>query len=97
MLTRMVGSTMLWIGAAVGAAGAIALLPLSGLHGLAWVAGVGLVKLSLASAAGLMAGGAVLRRVALRSAARQRALDLGAGPDIGADARPDEGDRPGAT
>lgn len=71
---RMLGNGLLWAGVVLGALGAVALLPPGGLHGLSWILGVGVIKLCLASAAGLMAGGAFLRRFALRAAERQRAL-----------------------
>jgi hypothetical protein len=62
----------MWIGAAVGAVVGFGLMLGVALPGVPWLFALGLVKLSLAGALGLIGGGAVLRRLGLR--AEERAL-----------------------
>jgi hypothetical protein len=71
---RHVGDLLMRLGAALGAAVGLGTLFGIGLHGLSWLVMVGLVKLTLAGALGLIAGGAVLRRLALRAEQRERQL-----------------------
>jgi hypothetical protein len=69
--TRMIGTGLLWGGAGIGCVSAVALLPLAGVHGLPWLVGVGLIKLGIAGSLGVMAGGAALRRTAMRLEGRR--------------------------
>jgi hypothetical protein len=64
----------MWLGAAVGTAVSAGMLVGIGLPGVPWLFAVGLVKLTLLAAVGLIGVGAVVRRIALRSEARARAL-----------------------
>lgn len=69
---RPLGALLLALGALLGCAVGVAILfgvqPL----GVSWLVAVGLAKLTLVAAGGLMAGGAVLLRLAKRSEDRSR-------------------------
>lgn len=69
---RVIGKALIWAGAAVGGAVVFAMLGGVPLPVMPWIIAVGLVKLSLVGAAGLMTAGAVCSRLALRQ--EQRAL-----------------------
>lgn len=68
---RRFGDLLLWLGLLVGVLGGLGLM--LGLHtsGVAWLVAIGLSKLTLLAAGGLMAGGAVLRRLAHRNTERK--------------------------
>jgi hypothetical protein len=67
---RRLGSVLLALGLLIGVAGGAGLM--LGLHasGLHWVIAIGLAKLTLLASGGLMAGGALLQRLARREALR---------------------------
>jgi hypothetical protein len=67
------------LGAAVGAAVAIALLAHVGVAGAPWLINVALAKLGLVASGGLMAGGAATVRLAARR--EQASLPRGHGDD----------------
>ena len=64
---RRIGQALLWLGLFVGLLGGAGLMLAFHGVGLAWLVGVGLAKLTLAAAGGLMAGGATLQRLAKRA------------------------------
>jgi hypothetical protein len=64
------GKLLMGLGAAVGAAIAIALIAHLGIAGAPWLVNVALAKLGLMASGGLMAGGAATVRLAVR---RERA------------------------
>jgi hypothetical protein len=69
---RRAGNVLMGLGLTLGAAVCVALLLGFRLTNLPWLVAVGLVKLTLISAVGLIAGGAVVRRLGIR--AEHRAL-----------------------
>jgi hypothetical protein len=73
---RQVGSVLLALGVLLGVGVAIGLLLGVQLPGVPWLVAVGFVKLALIASGGLMAGGAVLQRLARRAEERER---LGSG------------------
>jgi hypothetical protein len=77
---RPIGTLLLAMGALLGTAVGVGLLLGIQLPGLPWLVAVGLVKLTLIASGGLMAGGAVLHRLARR--AEERAA-LQAGDETG--------------
>jgi hypothetical protein len=74
---RPLGTFLLALGALLGCAVGAGILLGIGLPGLSWLVAVGLAKLALIASAGLMAGGAVLHRLARRAKERDRSI---AGP-----------------
>jgi hypothetical protein len=69
---RRFGQVLAFLGLLIGGATAIALtLPIH-LVGIAWLIAVGMVKLTFVASFGLIAGGAVLQRTALRREERAR-------------------------
>ena len=68
---RSLGTLLLLLGLCVGVIGGVGLI--AGLHvsGWTWLVTIGLAKLTLVASGGLMAGGAVLQRLARREDARQ--------------------------
>jgi hypothetical protein len=74
---RPFGSLLLTLGVLLGCAVGVALLLGVQVPGVWWLVAVGLTKLTLIAAGGLMAAGALMIRLAKRSDARDR---LGAGP-----------------
>jgi hypothetical protein len=73
---RPLGSLLLALGVLLGIGVGVGLLLGVQLPGVPWLVAVGFVKLALIASAGLMAGGAVLRRLAKRNDERQRSSDL---------------------
>ena len=69
---RVVGSLLLILGVLIGGAVGIGMLLGISVPGVSWVVAVGLAKLTLIAAGGLMAGGAVLQRLATRAEHRDR-------------------------
>jgi hypothetical protein len=73
---QRLGLILMWLGALVGALVAFGLaahgLAHVELHGLAWWIALGAVKLTLLGSAGLLAGGATLRRLGTRRNERVR-------------------------
>ena len=67
---RRLGQALALLGLALGGLLGIAVLVPVHLVGLSWLVAVGLAKLTFATALGLIAGGAVLRRIANRTAER---------------------------
>jgi hypothetical protein len=63
---RRFGQFLMGLGAAVGTAFALAMLAHVGWNGVPWFINVALAKFGLATAGGLMAGGAVSIRIANR-------------------------------
>jgi hypothetical protein len=63
---RRFGQLLMLLGLGVGGAVGLALLMHVSIPGVSWLVALGLAKLSLAGSAGLLAGGAVLQRVAAR-------------------------------
>ena len=68
---RSLGTLLLLLGLCVGVIGGVGLI--AGLHisGWTWLVTIGLSKLTLVASGGLMAGGAVLQRLARREDARR--------------------------
>lgn len=78
---RRVADVLMALGLALGAVVSMGLLLgnfVVWTHGLSWLLAIGMVKLTLAGAFGLIAGGAALRRLANRAEERRR---LGASTD----------------
>jgi hypothetical protein len=71
MNIRVVGRALLWLGLLVGIVGGIGLTVGFHFTGIAWLVAIGLAKLTLATSLGLMAGGAVLQRLAQRDEKRK--------------------------
>jgi hypothetical protein len=71
MKMGIVGRVLLWLGLLVGIVGGVGLTVGIHLTGLAWLVAIGLAKLTLATSLGLMAGGAVLQRLAQRDEKRK--------------------------
>jgi hypothetical protein len=69
---RPLGTLLLVLGALIGSMVGVALLFGVQLPGLPWLVALGLVKLTLIASGGLMAGGAVLHRLARRAEERER-------------------------
>ncbi|MDQ3996884.1 MAG: hypothetical protein M3303_07670 [Gemmatimonadota bacterium] len=69
---RVLGSVLLVLGALLGSAVAIGMLLGLGVPGVSWLVAVGLVKLTLIAAGGLMAAGAVVHRLARRAEDREQ-------------------------
>ena len=63
---KRIGTTLIGLGAAVGAAVGGAILVHAGLPGVPWLVNVALAKLGLLASGGLMAGGAVSLRLSKR-------------------------------
>jgi hypothetical protein len=74
---RPLGTLLLALGALLGTVVGVGILLGVQLPGLSWLVAVGMVKLALIASGGLMAGGAVLIRLARRADERDR---LGTGP-----------------
>ena len=77
---RPLGTLLLALGALLGTLVGIGLLLGVQVPGVPWLVAVGLVKLTLIASCGLMAGGAVLHRLARRSEERER-LGPAPGPE----------------
>ena len=74
---RRIGQLLAGLGVALGCVvGLGTLLPVH-LTGLSWLLAVGMAKLAFGSALGLIAGGAVLQRLANRAAEREQLLPPG--------------------
>jgi len=69
---RRLGQVLAFLGLLIGGATAIALTLPVHLAGIAWLVAVGLVKLTFVASFGLIAGGAVLQRIAGRNEERAR-------------------------
>ena len=69
---RALGTTLLVLGALIGAAVGIGMLLGVSVPGVSWIVAVGLVKLTLIASGGLMAAGAVLHRLARRAEDREQ-------------------------
>lgn len=69
---RRFGQALAVLGLFVGAGAAIATAFPVHLVGISWLIAVGLIKLTFAASVGLMAGGAVLQRIAKRAEERER-------------------------
>ena len=69
---RSLGTLLLALGVLLGMAMGLGLLAGISLPGLPWLVAVGLVKLALVASVGLIAGGAVLHRLARRADERER-------------------------
>lgn len=71
---RRLAALLMGLGVAVGVAGGLGILFAPTFAGLQWLIAVGLVKLTLAGSFGLIAGGAVVRRLAIRAEMRDLSL-----------------------
>ena len=69
---RLLGTALLAAGALIGTGVGIAMLLGLGVPGVSWLVAVGLTKLTLLAAGGLIAGGAVLQRLAKAAEDRER-------------------------
>lgn len=69
---RKLGALLLWAGVAVGALVGLGLLAGIKIGEQPWIVSVGLVKLTLLAAGGLIAAGATLQRLARREDKRKR-------------------------
>lgn len=69
---RSLGILLLFLGLVVGVIGGVGLI--AGLHvtGWTWLVTIGLAKLTLLASGGLMAGGAILQRLARREDAQRQ-------------------------
>jgi hypothetical protein len=81
---RRFGDVLMWLGAGVGAAVGVALMIGVVIPGVPWLVAVGLVKLTLLGALGLIGAGAVVRRLARRSDERVRLTGGSGHPGTGA-------------
>jgi hypothetical protein len=68
MTMRRAGQLLMILGALVGGAVGLGILLGLSIPGVSWIVAVALAKLSLVASGGLMAGGAVLQRLAARQA-----------------------------
>jgi hypothetical protein len=68
---KRLGSLLMLLGAAVGVTVGIAMIMGVRVNGVPLLVAIGLAKLTLVSSLGLMAGGAVLRRMGVRREARE--------------------------
>jgi hypothetical protein len=66
------GQFVSWLGVVLGVAVGLIMFIRAPLTGIAWVAAVGTAKFGFLSALGLIAGGAVVQRIAIRSAEREQ-------------------------
>ena len=66
MTMRGVGQFLMILGALVGGAVGLGMLAGLSIPGVSWIVAVGLAKLAIVASGGLMAGGAVLQRLAAR-------------------------------
>lgn len=71
---RRLGQILTILGAIVGIGAALAMILPVELAGVSWLIAVGLLKLTLAASLGMIAGGAVLQRIARRTEERERLL-----------------------
>lgn len=69
---RVLGTILLVLGALIGTGIGIGMLLGVSVPGVPWLVAVGLVKLTLIASAGMIAGGAVLQRLAKRVEDRER-------------------------
>jgi hypothetical protein len=69
---RLFGSVLLALGVLLGLAVALAMALGVTIPGVSWLVAVGLVKLTLIAAGGLIAAGAVLQRLAKRAEDREK-------------------------
>jgi len=67
---RWFGRFISWLGVALGVTVAVGMFVPMPFTGIAWIVAVGTVKLAFLSAIGLIAGGAVIQRIAVRAAER---------------------------
>ena len=65
------GLVLMWAGVSVGVVTALATVTHVGLSSVPWLVNVALAKLAFIGAGGLMAGGAVVRRLAIRQEAKR--------------------------
>ena len=80
---RWFGQALMVLGVAVGGGVGVAMLLHLSIPGVSWLVAVGLAKLALISAGGLLAGGAFLQRIDARRHERERlgSGDAGSGDD----------------
>jgi hypothetical protein len=69
---RVLGTILIVLGALIGSGVGIGMLLGLSVPGVSWLIALGLVKLTLIAAVGLIAGGAVLQRLATRAEERAR-------------------------
>ena len=69
---RLFGSVLLALGVLLGLAVALGMALGVTIPGVSWLIAVGLIKLTLVAAGGLIAAGAVLQRLAKRAEDRER-------------------------
>lgn len=69
---RRFGQLLAVVGSIIGIAAALTMILPLHLAGISWLIAVGLIKLTLAASLGLIAGGAVLQRIARRAEERER-------------------------
>ena len=69
------GTLLMWIGAATGTGVAVLIFIGAGAPGASWLVNVGLAKLALVAAGGLIGGGAVVSRLGQRRDARKLELE----------------------
>jgi hypothetical protein len=69
---RRFGQVLAVLGLLVGGAAAIAISFPIHVVGISWLIAVGLIKLTFGASLGLMAGGALLQRIAKRTEERER-------------------------
>ena len=72
MRMRWLAKVLMLLGLALGSAVGLGMLFGASIPGLPWLVTVGLVKLTLAGALGMIAGGAFLHRIARRVDERER-------------------------
>ena len=69
---RRFGKLLTLLGLLVGIAAGVGTLFPAQLAGVSWLLAVGMIKLTLAASLGLIAGGAVLQRIARRTEEQER-------------------------
>lgn len=76
---KRLGELLMWLGVGVGVGDALAIAVHLQITGVPWFVAVALAKFAMISAGGLMASGAVVRRLASRAEARRLAQSTSPG------------------
>lgn len=76
---KRLGELLMWLGVGVGVGDALAIAMHLEITGVPWLVAVALAKFAVIAAGGLMASGAVVRRLASRAEARRLAQSTSPG------------------